>query len=227
MKKVMFRVIAAVLAVVVIWVGMALFYVRNQSAIMGSLYSIKHEMTGFPQGEIVLLGSSSIQIWNDSEWDLAPFKTTNVGISGSIVKDWFPLVDKLIVPFHPKAVLVYVGSNDIHALNRTPEDVAADAEKLLDDIHAKLPNAVLYYVSVYTSENTAEMRPQDERMNELTKAMTERKGYRFIDVASSLLNADGSLRQDVFLFDNVHLNKTGYALWAPVVRAAFGEDFKD
>ncbi|GHV39118.1 hypothetical protein FACS189490_02190 [Clostridia bacterium] len=227
MKKVVFRVVAAVLAVAVIWVGTALFYAKNQSAIMGALYRIKHEIAGFPQGEILLIGSSSIQIWNNSEYDLAPFKTNNVGISGSIVSDWVPLVDKLIVPFHPKAVLVYVGSNDIHALNRAPEDVAADAEKLLDDIHKKLPNAVIYYVSVYTSENTANLRPQDERMNELAKEMSARKGYRFIDVASSLLNADGSLRQDVFLFDNVHLNKTGYALWSPVVRAAFSEDFNN
>jgi hypothetical protein len=46
--------------------------------------------------------------------------------------------------------------------------------------------------------------------------MDPRLGY--IDTASALLEPDGTLRDDVFIFDGLHMNATGYAAWTEVVR---------
>jgi lysophospholipase L1-like esterase len=206
---------------------MALGYALNQSAVMGGLYKVKYDITGYPQGDVLLVGSSSIQIWRDSARDMAPYHTDNIGISGSVVDDWFPLTDALVARFDPKAVVVYVGSNDLHALHRTPEEIAGDVELLIDGIHAALPKAIIYYVSVYTSADTEELQGQDEQFNELAEAAMEKRDYaRFVDTASALAGKNGAVRDDIFLSDLVHLNETGYALWAPVIRDALSMDFE-
>ncbi|MDR1271701.1 MAG: GDSL-type esterase/lipase family protein [Clostridiales Family XIII bacterium] len=218
---------AIVAFVAAIWVGMALGYALNQSAAMGDLYKIKYGVTGYPQGNVLLVGSSSIQVWQGSARDLSPYHTDNIGISGSVVDDWFPLVDTLIKPFGPVAVVVYVGSNDLHALFRSPEDTAEDVELLIDDIHAALPDAVIYYVSVYTAAATEDLREQDERFNELAKEAMGERGYaRFVDTASALTGENGDIRDDIFLSDLVHLNEAGYALWTPAIRDALSLDFE-
>ncbi|MDR2654559.1 MAG: GDSL-type esterase/lipase family protein [Oscillospiraceae bacterium] len=227
MKKFL-KAAAVVLMVAVMWVSMALFYALNQSAVMASLYKIKYETASYPQNGLVLIGSSSIQIWRGSGRDLAPLRSENVGISGSVVNDWFPLVDSLVTPFDPSALVVYVGSNDIHALHRNVEDIAADLDRLLEQIHTAVPDAIIYYISVYTSVDAEELKPEDERFNALAKALTEKREYaRFVDCASALLDENGAPRRDVFLDDFVHLNEKGYELWKVPLREALSHDFEE
>jgi lysophospholipase L1-like esterase len=54
--------------------------------------------------------------------------------------------------------------------------------------------------------------------NELIKAFANRtKRLEYIDVYSHMLNADGSIREDIFLSDKLHMNKQGYAIWQPLI----------
>ena len=40
----------------------------------------------------------------------------------------------------------------------------------------------------------------------------------FLDVATPMLNEDGSIKDDIFVQDNLHMNAKGYAIWTKVIR---------
>jgi lysophospholipase L1-like esterase len=42
-------------------------------------------------------------------------------------------------------------------------------------------------------------------------------GLVYLDVATPLLGEDGKPREDLFVFDGLHLNAEGYAAWTRVV----------
>ena len=52
---------------------------------------------------------------------------------------------------------------------------------------------------------------------ELESLVAEYENVHLIDVASPLFNEDGSLREDLFKSDGVHLNAAGYEVWRAVI----------
>ncbi len=42
----------------------------------------------------------------------------------------------------------------------------------------------------------------------------------YVDIATPLLNADGTVMTDIFVADNLHLNEKGYAIWGPTIKDA-------
>jgi len=102
-------------------------------------------------GGIICLGSSHMQLWKGVKEDLAPLIVHNYGIGGSRMNqaaDHF--VENLAIPFKPRAVILYEGSNDINA-GAKPEEVLANFRRLYGKLHAALPQARLYILSVVPS----------------------------------------------------------------------------
>jgi lysophospholipase L1-like esterase len=162
-----------------------------------------------------------MQVWQTSEADLGPLHTSNVGISGTVTDEWPKWVDSLVVPFHPSAVVIYLGANDLHNVKSPPlaADVSDKLARLFDQIHTELPDTHIYYVSVYTAGSLPELRPLDEALNASIEAKAAQMPYLdFIDVATALLDSDGNIRNDIFQSDLVHLNDEGYALWTKALR---------
>jgi lysophospholipase L1-like esterase len=53
------------------------------------------------------------------------------------------------------------------------------------------------------------------------KEMAAKTSYlHYIDVASHLVSADGSIRSDLFRRDQLHLNAEGYEIWNREIRRA-------
>ena len=40
----------------------------------------------------------------------------------------------------------------------------------------------------------------------------------YIDVATPMLNSDGSIKPDLFVSDQLHMNQKGYNLWRDIAR---------
>ena len=65
-----------------------------------------------PSGAIVLTGSSSFARWRTMEEDLAPLTVVPRGFGGSTMADVLHYVDRLVMPYKPRAVVIYEGDND-------------------------------------------------------------------------------------------------------------------
>ena len=74
------------------------------------------------------------------------------------------------------------------------------------------------FVSIKPSPVRAKFRPTVELSNQLIKAfITTQKHAAFINIFDAMLNQDGSIKQEIFLADNLHMNDKGYAIWQKMI----------
>ena len=170
-------------------------------------------------GSIICIGSSHMQLWKGVKEDLAPLTVVNYGIGGSRMTQAADLfIDNLAIPFKPRAVILYEGSNDINAGTK-PETVLANFQKIHRKLHAALPEARLYVLGVVPSpgkrfEKIAELKKTNEL---LAKECATQPWMKFIDTTSPLLGADGKPKEELFKPGDIHMLPAGYVVWKSVI----------
>ncbi len=85
----------------------------------------------------MFLGSSSIKRWNVHE-AFSGLPVINHGFGGSQYADALYFVDRLVVDYKPKTVVVYEGDNDLNS-GKSPEQVASDGIATVMAIRRGLP----------------------------------------------------------------------------------------
>ena len=170
-------------------------------------------------GSIICIGSSHMQLWKGVKEDLAPLTVYNYGIGGSRMTQAADLfIDNLAIPFKPRAVILYEGSNDINAGTK-PETVLANFQRIHRKLHAALPEARLYVLGVVPSpgkrfEKIAELKKTNEL---LAKECATQPWMKFIDTTSPLLGADGKPKEELFKPGDIHMLPAGYVVWKSVI----------
>jgi lysophospholipase L1-like esterase len=160
-----------------------------------------------------------MQLWKGVKEDLAPLTVHNYGIGGSRMTQAADLfIDHLAIPFKPRAVILYEGSNDINAGTK-PEEVLANFRKLHGKLHSALPEARLYVLGVVPSpgkrfEKIADLRKTNEL---LAKECATQPWMKFIDVTEPLIGADGKPKEELFIPGNIHMLPAGYVVWKSVI----------
>ena len=170
-------------------------------------------------GSVICIGSSHMQFWKSVQADLAPLTVRNFGVGGSRMTHAAELfVDNLVIPFKPRAVILYEGSNDINA-GAKPEEVLANFRKLSSKLHAALPQTRLYVLGVVPSPGKrflkiAELRKTNEL---LAKECATQPWMKFIDITEPLIGADGQPKAECFIPGDIHMLPAGYAVWKSVI----------
>ena len=178
----------------------------------------------FEPGRIVCVGSSSMAMWHRRiEKDLAPLHIIKRGFGGSNYNDALHYADRIITNYKPRAVLVYEGDNDI-AQGVSPEHVAMACKTFVEHLRGKLPDVRVYVISVKPSIARQKMWADMQKANALMKQFCDTHDYlRFIDVGAVLCNEDGSIKDDIFIKDKLHLNDKGYDLWSATIKKVLME----
>lgn len=176
-------------------------------------------------GRIVFVGSSSIRFWSSLEDDMAPLPVLRRGFGGAHLSHVIHNAPRIVVPYAPRAVVVYAGDNDIGA-GKSVDTVVADFESLVRLLQTALPETDVYFLSIKPSRLRWALWPEISRANERIRALAEADPrLHYIDVGRVLLGPDGKPRKDFFRFDGLHLSAAGYAAWtsvvAPVLHAAY------
>jgi len=171
-----------------------------------------------PPGGVVFVGSSSIRLWDNLEtYFTAPPVVIKRGFGGSEMSDCARYLNRLVLPYKPRLVLVYAGDNDL-AEGKLPEDVARSFAIFVDGIHKELPATRIGYISIKPSPARAALLPRARRANELIRQyVAHEKNLEFIDVFTPMLDAEGKPRAELFRPDALHLNADGYALWRKII----------
>ena len=174
-------------------------------------------------GSVICIGSSQMEFWKTVAADLAPLKVYNHGVGGSRMSHAAELyIPNLVVPFKPRAVILYEGSNDI-AGGVDPEKILTQFKALHAELHAALPEARLYVLGIVPSPGKRFEKIDVVRATNaiLQKECEAHPWITFIDTTTPLIGADGLPKAECFIADNIHMNAAGYAIWkaaiAPVV----------
>ena len=167
---------------------------------------------------ILFTGSSSIKFWKSLQQDFPNYNVLNRGFGGSEMGDLVYYVDKLIVPYKPKKVFIYEGDNDINN-GKTEDEILKNSERILSRIREKLGKKTeVIFISPKPSLSRWQLKGKYESYNKKLKTWTsQNKNVTFIDVWTPMLAPDGTVMNDLFVEDGLHMNAKGYAIWARVV----------
>jgi lysophospholipase L1-like esterase len=181
--------------------------------------------TKSPRDGVLLVGSSSMRLWKSAAEDLPGLPVLNRGFGGSQVREVTAFADRIVVPYRPRVILFYCGSNDVFG-GRTVSAVVTDTEAFIRKVHAALPATRVIYISI--APNPARWHLKDAwlelnaRMNAF--AATDPR-VTFVDVWSAMLDAAGQPRPELFVEDRLHMNERGYAIWARLLRPVVEREF--
>lgn len=165
--------------------------------------------------DVLFLGSSSINLWDNIEADMAPLKIIRRSYGGAAIRDMLYNYDVIARGFHPRNIVLYV-END---LNGSPEDLTVGQtfdffRVFLLRLGRDYPGVPVYVLSLKPSYARGKMIPKQQAVNALLEeyaGITD--GVEYVDVASCMYSDGGVLRRDIFKSDSLHMNQTGYDLW--------------
>ncbi len=167
------------------------------------------------KGQILFIGSSSFRLWKSFAADMKGLPASiNRGFGGSTLADALFYFDRMVVKYQPKWVIMYEGDNDL-AKGKAPQVIAAEYDEFRARLAKQVPGAKLVYVAARPSLARTTLLEKQRELNALIKA----KGDYFIDMHSPFFLPDGTLMQDIFVADKLHLNEKGYVIFANQIRA--------
>ena len=171
---------------------------------------------------ICLGGSSSMENWSESAQDMAPIVTFNHGIGGTSAEEWADsLFERLVMPYSPKAVVYYVGVNDIINRGKTGSQTATYLNNLFDKTHQYLPNTHIFYVLINKLPNYLNKQSQFDIANSSANNYAASHDYlTCIDAGKGLLKPNKLPDSSYFLGDGLHMTLAGYAIWGKAVKEA-------
>lgn len=180
-------------------------------------------------GQVLGIGSSSIRMWKTLGDDMAPAPVLNRGFGGSTTPEVLAVIDRIVLPYEPAAIVYYCGDNDLGTENTDSRSAAGGFVAFAERVHQEMPGTPILYLAIKPSIARWNNWPAMAEANRMVAQYAAKvDGVEYIDVATCLLGEDGRPDPALFLGDGLHLNADGYARWTAVLRpklhAALGID---
>ena len=168
-------------------------------------------------GGIVFAGSSSIRFWPNLREGMAPLPVIQRGFGGAHIEHLIHNSPRIIARYAPRAVVVFIGGNDI-AAGKSPDRLLAELTAFVAELKNMLPHADLWLLSMKPSPRRWQHWPSMQQVDEGMRALArDHPHVRVVDTGRTLL--DNSGRPDaVYTADDLHLNAEGYRRWSRLLK---------
>ena len=180
----------------------------------------KQDSIHFPPARAILfVGSSSFTNWTDVQNYFPHYPIINRGFGGSSLPDVIRYADDIIIPYHPKQIIIYCGENDLAGSDTvTAHQVFVRFKQLYKIIRNHYPNIPVAYVSMKPSPSRKHLMAKMVAGNNLIRNyLRTQKNTVFIDVYHKMLDASGYPVNNIFIEDSLHMNPKGYAIWQKAI----------
>ena len=176
-------------------------------------------ITAPPKNAILLIGSSSFTNWKDVAKYFPDQTIINRGFGGSSLPHMIMYAEDVIFKYNPKQILIYCGENDLTGGPTITADTIFEHLKNLHQlIRSKYKKVPIAYISMKPSPSREKYLETMQKGNALIKSfMEQQKRSSYIDVYSSMLDANGKVLTHIFLSDKLHMNAEGYKIWQGVI----------
>jgi lysophospholipase L1-like esterase len=171
-----------------------------------------------PSHAIEFIGSSIFRQWETLTAQMAPLPVFNRAFGGSRTNEVLHYADTIVVPYAPKLIVYYCGSNDINA-NVLPAEIAANFRAFVERVHAKLPQTRVLFVSIIRAPQKQEHWDRVAAANALIRdfcASDQRLG--FVDVNPAVFASDGQPRTELYREDKLHYHPPAYAGFTEIIK---------
>ena len=173
------------------------------------------------KADVVLLGSSSVKMWNDCHTCLEEYTVINSGFGGSQTSDLLVHWPVLTLEHQPKIVFVYEGDNDL-AAGESPESIILEMKQWVEQAQEAMPQTLIFLVGAKPSPSRLRFEEQYFQFNDLLYALCEEMGLGYVDTWGALADY-GAVREEYFLADRLHLNADGYVHWCEAFRRTLAD----
>jgi lysophospholipase L1-like esterase len=192
-------------------------YAQQQYPYARDIQAFKHkDSIQAPTGnEILFIGSSSFTFWQDVNNYFPGHKIINRGFGGSTLLDIIHYANDVIFAYQPKQIVIYCGENDLASSDTVKAPVVLQRFKtLFSMIRNKMPDVPVTFISIKPSPSRARLLPEMLKSNNAIRQFLAKQPHTsFVDVYSKMLNADGSIKAEIFREDKLHMNPDGYHIW--------------
>jgi hypothetical protein len=179
-----------------------------------------------PRGAILFIGSSIFREWRHLQEQMAPLPVFNRAFGGSHTAEVLYYMDRIVLPYQPRIIVYYCGSNDIKAGER-PGAIAGRFEQFAMRVGAALPGTFLYFVSINKAPQKKNRWDLVDSTNALVREYcraTKTRGY--IDVNPVLFDSARNPRVDLYRDDLLHFKEQAYEEFARVIKQVLLEAWK-
>ena len=113
-------------------------------------FVVEDQISPPAKNKFLFIGSSSIRLWKSLSEDMAPLEVINRGFGGAHIKHINRHFESIVLPYEPKAIIFFCGTNDIAAYNPV-EKVKLDFEIFYNRVKSDLPNTKLFVIEIQPS----------------------------------------------------------------------------
>jgi lysophospholipase L1-like esterase len=177
-----------------------------------------------PKGAVLLVGGSNARRWTDVGDYLPQSTVINRGFGGARLTDVLYFVDRIVLPYEPKVILLNAGGNDLSS-GKSPAQVRDTARIFMNKVHAVLPETHILYIGLphvlragRDPEALTAIRGMNEQLAELARS---EKSFEFVDLFPAFLDTEGQPRPELFVEDGTHFSPKGYAILAGLLKGKF------
>lgn len=170
------------------------------------------------QGGILFVGSSIFRQWTGLATHMAPLPVVNRAFGGSRTAEQLHYMDRIVLPYRPRLIVYYCGSNDVNA-NETAEAIAGRYEAFSERVRAALPDTHVYFTSIIKAPQKRDRWHVVDAVNERVRAYSARAtGRGYIEVNTVLQDAAGEPLLELYLPDRLHYLPPAYDRMAAAIR---------
>jgi lysophospholipase L1-like esterase len=177
-----------------------------------------------PQHGVVFVGSSSIRFWTPTlQTDFPGIPVIDRGFGGSAIADSTYYADRIVIPYHPRVIVMYAGDNDVEE-GLAPSQVFVDFKAFVARVRRDLPKVAIIYISIKPSIARWSVWPQMHEANDKIAAWARTQPrITFVDIAPKMLEAQGKPDPRLFRKDGLHMRPAGYAIWVEALKPVLAQ----
>ena len=109
-----------------------------------------------PRDGILFIGSSIFRLWTQLGEQMAPLPVYNRAFGGSVTQDLLDRVDQIVIPYRPRIIVYYCGSNDVNA-GEPAGAIIARTKLFLKIVNEKLPDT--FVLLHFHSKGSGQAKP--------------------------------------------------------------------
>ena len=126
--------------------------------------------------------------------------------------------DRIVTNYNPKAIVIYEGDNDVKS-GLSVESILAEFDDFVTHVRANTDVEHVFFLAVKPSIARAHLWETIQEVNQglISRAEADEE-LTYLDIATPMLTDDGTVREELFVEDGLHINAEGYRVWTSVVR---------
>jgi len=173
-----------------------------------------------PPRPILFIGHSMLRYWHTFDDDMEGFPAINRAFGGSRAEQTVFWYDKLVKPYHPRAIVYFEGAND-YKTGVPVKIFTAHVKTFIEKAHADFPDCKIFIISPDIRSEKPEYNAAIKKMIQQYKSFVE-----YIDMEGYKQKMGEENYRQLLLPDHTHWNADGYKRFAPLIREKL-KAFKD